>query len=157
MYQPNQFRIGHSFPSRMSCLRSMNGKESLSICPTGNRSATQKGTSSGRFSMVCTQSESKAWSRKLRQPECPNKQTCKISNGDSFSSLRSSMSCSNMISFPVSTNMTNTNHISNTAKKGRGTSSIIFSQVGQARHKKDKQRKVVDEEGNLVFNSFANY
>ena len=157
MYQPNQFRIGHSFPSRMSCPRSTIGKESRSIYPIGNRTNYQRETSSGRFYTVCIQSESKAWSRKLRQPECPNKQTCKISNGDYFSSLRSSMSCSNMITFPVSTNMTNTNHISNTAKKGRGTSSIIFSQVSQARYKKNKRRKVVDEEGNLVFNSFANY
>ena len=155
MFRPNQFLTGLSYRSRAYFLRYMIGKEWKSICPIGNRTNCLRENSSGECCMGYIQIELRAWFHKQRLKECPSRQTFKIKNGDFFSSLKSSTSSSNMTLSPVSIRMHNFDwQYSNIAKKGRGASSIVFSQVSQARTKKDKRRKVAEDQ--MIFDCVSN-
>ena len=142
MYQLRRCRTGRSYRSKMFCLRYMTGKAWLIIFQTGRKTSCRRGNS---FGECCTDSiriEWRAWFRKQRQPECPNRPTFRINSGVCSWSLKSSTSFSNMTMCQVSYIFRTFSDwpYSNIAKKGRGSSSIIFSQVGEAR--RDKRRKI---------------
>lgn len=157
MYQLRRCRTGPSFRLKMFCLRSMTGKEWRIICQTGRKTNCLRGNSFGECCTDSIQIEWRAWFRKQRQPECPNRPTFKINSGDCSWSLKSSTSSSNMTMCQVSYNYIFQTFgkwpYLNIAKKGRGSSSIIFSQVGEAR--RDKRRKISsDNQSQMRFEQY---